>query len=237
MLRVIVIDDEPLARQGLRELLRDHPQIAVVGEAGRVEAALRLIEAEKPDALFLDIRMPGQTGFDLLKKLAPPPRVIFVTAYSQHAVEAFEVQAVDYLLKPVMPDRLAVAIRRLTGADEDYAAEDRICLRTPERTVIAKWDAIPLLMAEGDFTRVFVINERPLLICQTLGSYERQLPAPPFIRLDRSHLINASTILKWEPLSRDEGRLFLKGLAEPLIVGRAAQSRLRDQLSTRKREV
>jgi len=237
VVRVMLVDDEPLARQGMRQLLADHPEVAVVGEAGQVNEALRLIEREKPDALFLDIRMPGQTGFDLLKQLPRPPRVVFVTAYSQHAVEAFEVEAVDYLLKPVLPERLALAIRRLRGGEEPFAAEDRICLRTPERTVVARWEAVPLLKAEGDFTRVWVVDERPLLICQTLGSFERQLPTPPFARLDRSHLVNVGAIVKWESLSRDEGRLYCRGLSGAVAVGRAAQGRLRELLQVRKREV
>lgn len=230
MLRVMLVDDEPLARQGMRQLLAGHADVAVVAEADGVNAALRSIQKEKPDALFLDIRMPGKTGFDLLRKLPNPPKVVFVTAYSQHAVEAFEVDAVDYLLKPVMPDRLALAIRRLRGGESAYEMEDRICLRTPERTVIAKWEAIPLLKAEGDFTRVFVRDERPILICQTLGSYEKILPAPPFLRLDRSLIVNLKLVLKVESPSRDEGRIFFRGLEEPIIVGRSAQSRLREKL-------
>ncbi|MEO8205030.1 MAG: response regulator transcription factor [Chthoniobacterales bacterium] len=236
MLRVMIVDDEPLARQGLRQLLGVHPEVSVVAEAAKVSDAKLLIEREKPEALFLDIRMPGLSGFDLLKSLHEPPKVVFVTAYSQHAVEAFEVNAVDYLLKPVMPERLAAAIRRLRGGDDPYSEEDRICLRTPERTVIAKMEGIPLLQAEDDFTRVFVLNEQPLLIGQTLSSFERQLPAPPFLRLDRSHLVNVSAIQKWETLSRDEGRLHLNGLPTPLPLGRAAQARLRQQFNSGKRE-
>ena len=153
------------------------PGLEIVAEARNGQEAVDLTREHAPDVVFLDIRMPHGNGFDLLKKLPAAPPVVFVTAHSEYAVQAFEVQAVDYLLKPVRPARLAEAVARLQsalgqgGEEPAYGEEDRICLRTPERTLVTRADDIILLHAEGDFTRVTVEEEHPLLICQTLGIF------------------------------------------------------------------
>lgn len=233
MLRVVLVDDEKLARQGMRQLLANHPEVTVVGEASRVPAAHELIQNEKPDAVFLDIQMPGATGFDLLSDLENPPKIVFVTAYSEHAVRAFEVQAVDYLLKPVHPERLAAAVDRLgaiCGAKEEttrYNRNDRMCLRTPQRTVITAMDDVIALEADGDFTRFYLSDQSTLLICRTLSSCESTLPDPPFVRLSRSLMINLERLSGVEQISRDEARLSLRGLASQFVVGRRALTRLK----------
>ena len=116
MLRVVLCDDERLALQRLRQLLSPHSEFQIVGEANSKEAALRIIRKEKPDALFLDVQMPGATGFDLLKALHPPPKTVMVTAYAKYATQAFDIEAVDYLIKPVSPQRFAQALHRLQTA-------------------------------------------------------------------------------------------------------------------------
>lgn len=234
MLQVILIDDEPLARQGMRQLLSRHPEIEIVNEADDLKSARRAIEESRPDAIFLDIQMPGGDGFELLRGLENPPKVIFVTAYSEHAVRAFEVQAVDYLLKPVAPARLDAAIRRLQAYGDDsmesYHKEDRLCLRTPERTVVAALSAIAALEAERDYTRIFIADEAPLLIWQSLGSYEKTLPDPPFARLDRSLMVNLDRIARADHVSRDKTRLSLRDVAQTFVLGRTAQARLNARL-------
>jgi len=236
MFRVVLVDDEPLAIQGLRQLLASHTDLSVVGEADCAQRASELIRREEPDAVFLDIRMPGASGFDLLRRLSKTPKVIFVTAHSEHAVQAFDVHGVDYLLKPVSPERFAVAISRLRSAfaleegNHEYLRNDRICLHTPERTIVAALTDVAAIEAEGDFARVFVIGQPPLLICRSLRSYEEALPSPPFIRLDRSLMVNADRIASTEHLSRDEARLHLRGIDRTFALGRTAQSRLKEQL-------
>ncbi len=234
MLRLMLVDDEPLARQGLKELIAEHKEVAVVGEAACVSEALANIPRHKPDALILDIRMPEATGFDLLKNLTPSLPVIFVTAHSEYAVRAFDVQAVDYLLKPVRPARLAQALERLRGIlhslDHDetpYAMADRICLRTPERTIVAPLADVIALQAEKDFTRVSVAENPPLLICQSIGTYERNLPKPPFLRLDRSTILNLSRIHSVEISPTRGAHVTLNGLPSPIALGRSALRRLR----------
>lgn len=233
MLRVILVDDERLARQGMRQLLASHPEIQVVGEASRVSAATDIILAEKPDGVFLDIQMPGATGFELLNTLENAPKVIFVTAHFEHAVRAFEVQAVDYLLKPVHPERLAEAVRRLNAACRSqaetiqYTRNDRICLRTPQRTILTALDDIIALEADGDFTRFHLADQSTLLICSTLGSYEKTLPSPPFVRISRSLTLNLERLTAVEQVSRDEAKLTLRGLSHAFVVGRRALARLK----------
>lgn len=233
MLRVILVDDEKLARQGLRQLLAAHAdEIEVIGEAGRALHAADLIRDHRPDAVFLDIRMPGMDGFELLSQVEAP-KVVFVTAYSEHAVRAFDVHAVDYLLKPVHPHRLAQAVRRLTeicAQQEDtasYQRGDRICLRTPERTVVASLGEIAALQAEGDFTRIFIADQAPLLICRSLGSYEKILPAPPFVRLSRSLIVNLERLTSATHPGREEVTLHFHGTPETFTLGRRPAARLR----------
>lgn len=239
MLRVAIVDDEPLARQGLRELLAAHPALEIVGEADDRKSALALLQREKPDAVFLDIQLPGADGFEILSAIDPAPKVIFVTAHARHAVRAFEVQALDYLLKPVRPERFADAVRRLElahGVGDDvaepagYGAADRICLRTPQRTVVAAVSTLCALEADGDFTRVFVPDAPSVLICQTLSSFEKTLPSPPFIRLDRSLMVNLDQIARLERKSRDDATLVMKGISTAFPLGRTSQSRLREHL-------
>jgi len=237
MLRIALIDDERLARQGLRQLLEVHPNLQLIGEADSKEAGLELLLHEKPDAIFLDIRMPGATGFDLLREIETPPKVILVTAHAAHAIQAFDIEAVDYLLKPVGASRFAQAVRRLANAcacpvedsaSHSFSRDDSLCLRTPQRTDVIPLSNILALKADGDFTRFFIKNSRPIMICHPLGYYEKQLPSPPFFRLDRSHIINSSQTIQWDRKSRDEALLMLDGLVEPLVLGRTAQFRLRE---------
>ena len=236
MLRVMLIDDEALARQGLRAELQQLPEVEVCGEAESIEEAVEIIPLVRPQALFLDIRMPHGDGFDLLPRLPAPLPVVFVTAHSEFAAQAFEVQAVDYLLKPVRPPRLAEAVARLQSAlghgseAPAYGEEDRICLRTPERTLVTRAEDIVLLQAEGDFTRVTVEEEHPLLICQTLGIFERTLPSPPLVRLDRSLMINIERVETIEVSPTRGARVTLRGLEPPVELGRTALRRLREAI-------
>jgi two-component system LytT family response regulator len=232
----MLIDDEALARQGLRAELQQLPEVEVCGEAESIEEAVEIIPLVRPQALFLDIRMPHGDGFALLPRLPAPLPVVFVTAHSEFAAQAFEVQAVDYLLKPVRPARLAEAVARLQsalgrgGEEPAYGEEDRICLRTPERTLVTKADEIVLLQAEGDFTRVTVEQEHPLLICQTLGIFERTLPSPPLVRLDRSLMINIERVETIEVSPTRGARVTLRGLEPPVELGRTALRRLREAI-------
>ncbi|MGC1482015.1 MAG: LytTR family DNA-binding domain-containing protein [Chthoniobacterales bacterium] len=237
MLRVGVVDDERLARQALRRALSQIGGVEIVGEADGLKSALELIERERPVGIFLDVQMPLGDGFELAREIAAGSRVVFVTAHAEHAVRAFEIDAVDYLLKPVRVSRLEAAVNRLRavcetadGGEECYAAGDRICLRTPGRTLVTGVSKLVALEADGDFTRVFVAGEKPVLICRSLGNYEGVLPKEIFVRIDRSRIVNRALVRRWRRVSRDEGLLWLEGREDPLRLGRAAQGRLREAL-------
>lgn len=210
-MKALIIDDEPLARQEIRTLLAAHPQIEICGEAANPKQAARMIEELEPDVLFLDIAMPGGTGFDLLATLPPPhPQVIFTTAYGEHAIRAFEVNALDYLTKPVHPQRLAAAIDRLRPtitepppsptpeSVEPWRDDDRIFLREGEACWFVPVRQIHLLTAEGNYTRLHFGTNRPVLY-RTLSTFESRLPTRRFFRANRSQMVNLEFIAGVEP--------------------------------------
>ena len=233
-MRVLIVDDEPLARSAMRRLLAAHPTVEIVGEAESTAEALSAIERLQPQLVFLDIELGGGDGFDLLAALERPPIVVFVTAYAEHAVEAFAVDAVDYLLKPVAPERLAESLarveRQLAQASPPSGPEV-IELRTPKRTVLAQPAEIVALRADGDFTRVHVAELTEVLSWVTYAHYESLLPSPPFLRLGRSLIINRDRLRNIETPSRSSARVTLQGMADPLVLGRTAAARLREALA------
>lgn len=215
-IRAFIADDERLAREELRTLLADFPQIEITGEAANATEALARVPPLKPDLLFLDIEMPGCNGFQLLEKLPPPlPHVIFTTAYDKFAVDAFEINALDYLLKPVHPERLALALARVPPGEtvagtprEDEASHeppdaplretDNVFVRDGDRCWFIPVRSIHLLEAEGNHTRVHFQNCRPLLY-RALVALEARLPGTLFVRANRSQMVNTSFIQSVEP--------------------------------------
>ncbi|HEY5758171.1 MAG TPA: response regulator [Steroidobacter sp.] len=199
-MKSLIIDDEPLARRELRRLLADFPWIDIVGEAGDVTEAVARIETLAPDLLFLDIQMPGGSGFDLLSRLDHVPRVIFTTAYDHHAVRAFEVNALDYLLKPIEPQRLAAALTRARSSPEDRPVDvqpndilERLFVRDGERCWFVPLREVSMLLAEGNYVRLFWGAERPLL-GRPLHSLEQRLDPKRFFRANRKQIINVDFI-------------------------------------------
>jgi two-component system LytT family response regulator len=231
--RVVIVDDEPLACQAMRRLLANHPEVEIAGEALSLAEAETVIRQTEPDLVFLDIELgSGGDGFALLTALRRPPLVVFVTAYAEHAVEAFAVAAVDYLLKPVEPERLIESLKRARHRLDRPAAGGAgvIALKTPKQTVLVAPADIAALRADGDFTHVLIADQPMVMIWRTLGHFEALLPSPPFLRLGRSLIINRERVRKVESPSRDEVRLTLEGVAEPLPLGRTAAARLREAL-------
>ena len=235
MLRALIADDEPLARRAMRRLLAARPQIEIVGETESVTDTLTMIDRLRPDLIFLDIRLNGGDGFGLLAALETAPMVIFVTAYAEYAVDAFGVDAVDYLLKPVDPERLDEAIKRVVRlmAPSENAAGERLELRSSGRVVLTTPPDIAAVVAEGDFSRFFIAEQPTILVLGTLGQFEAILPSPPLHRLGRSIIVNLDRLQRVEARSRDEVRLALRGVPDPLTIGRVAASRLRQLISTR----
>jgi two-component system LytT family response regulator len=198
----MIIDDEPPARREIRRLLNEFGWIEVVGEAGNVDQAEELVASLTPELLFLDIQMPGGTGFDLLSRLEDLPQVIFTTAYDEHAVRAFEVDALDYLLKPIDPSRLAEALSRAKAAQaartpQPGAVLEQIFVRDGERCWFVPLREVRLLSSEGNYVRLSWGRERPLL-GRALAALEQRLDANRFFRVNRRQIINLEFIERVE---------------------------------------
>lgn len=239
MPRVILIDDEPAARRGMMRLLQAHADVQVLGEAEGVPAARELLRSVTPDAVFLDVEMPQGSGFELIQSLDPATKVIFVTAHAEHAPLAFEVEALDYLLKPVRAERLAQTLDRLRRvyrekqqgqglpAEPHLGMRDHVCLNANGRTLIVPVGQIAALRADGDFTWFMLEGQASVMMSYNLGHYEAMLPAPPFARVSRSLLINLKRVESVTPQSRDESLLKLCGIEESITLRRVAAARLK----------
>lgn len=203
-MKSLIIDDEPLARRELRRLLAEFPWIEIVGEAADVDEAATRVEALAPELLFLDIQMPGGSGFDLLARLDHVPRVIFTTAYDHHAVRAFEVNALDYLLKPIEPQRLAAALTKARSMPENREVDvrpndilERLFVRDGVRCWFVPLREVCMLMAEGNYVRLFWGKERPLL-GRPLHGLEQRLDPKRFFRANRKQIVNVDFITSVE---------------------------------------
>jgi two-component system LytT family response regulator len=242
-LRALLVDDEPPARDLLRRLLAPHAErIAIVGEARSVVDATEKCAQLRPDLVFLDVQMPRDDGFALLPRLAPPlPAVIFVTAYDTFAVRAFEVNAVDYLLKPVAPERLARALQRVraqpdsqpsTLSSQLLAPTDTVFLRSDTTLRTAVVNAITHIEAEENYTRVHLADAPAVLIRRSMSEWEKLLPAELFVRVERSLLINRAAVRQLDRVSRDLAHAHLAGRTAPLILARRASQRLHAVLTS-----
>jgi DNA-binding LytR/AlgR family response regulator len=236
-LEVLVVDDEQPALEDLAYLLRQHPRISTVVTASDATEALRQLRDGAFAAVFLDIRMPGLDGLELarvLSRFARPPEIVFVTAFEQHAVEAFELQAVDYLLKPVRPERLSDAIRRLGNAgrrgDEDADAEelDRIAVETGGRTRMVERDSIRFVEASGDYVRLHT-DDGAHLVRMPISALEDAWRDVGFVRVHRRYLIAIRYVT--ELRTRSGGGYDLVVAGEELPVSRRHARELRDRLS------
>jgi two-component system LytT family response regulator len=245
MPRVLLIDDEPPACDILRALLGETPDIAVVGEAGTLATARTLLGTSDYDLVFLDIQLRGGTGFDLVPLVRPGARIIFVTAYDQHALRAFEVNALDYLLKPIAPERLAAALARLSTGSPLSTSNPQLSTPTPPLTpddrVLLKLGAgnerfvrladIRCITSEENYSAVHVgAPAERLLVRRTLQSWEDQLPASHFVRVHRQAIVNPAHARGLTRITEDVSHLTLEGLAEPVAVSQRYLPALRARL-------
>jgi len=223
-MKALIVDDERLARLELRRLLEKHPEIEIAGEARDSEDALTQIARCKPDLLFLDIQMPGATGFDLLEKLDRAPLVIFTTAYDEYALRAFDVNALDYLLKPVAPDRLAAALAKVAASKPQPAlgGDQRIFVKDGERCWFVVLKDVVLLESEGNYTRLHFGTHRPLVL-RSLNYLEDRLDPALFFRAGRRHILNLKFIESMDPAVNGGFQVRLKGGLEVEMSRRQAQ--------------
>jgi two-component system LytT family response regulator len=235
----LIIDDEPPARIVLRTLLAAHPNVQVVGEAGTMGAARELLARTDYTLVFLDIQLRGGSGFDLVPLVRAGAAIVFVTAHDEHALRAFDINAVDYLLKPVKPERLAASLVRL-GADRATEAgglpakrlrfDDTIYVRTDGGARFLPLAAIAVLHSCENYCELHLVSGEMLLVRQTLKAWEDALPTPPFARAHRQAIINLNHLTRIEEDGADAPLLHLTGLRAPLRASRREWSELRTHL-------
>ena len=230
----VLVDDERLARRELRTLLEEAhaEQVHVVGEAGSVAEAARLVQATDADVVFLDIQLAGETGMDLLPLLGVDVDVVFVTAYDDYTLRAFEVNALDYLLKPVAPERLATTVSRLSVAQppapvrETIGYDDRLFLRLGQERAFVRVRDMVAIEADGDGSLLWLaphFARKPT--AKSLREWEQRLPERQFVRIHRSTIVNLEYVERLEPWSHASQRVYLRGVPEPLVLSRRVGAR------------
>jgi two-component system, LytTR family, response regulator len=236
-MRTIIVDDERLARQELKSLLAEYKEIEIIAECSNAEEAKQKINELKPDLVFMDIQMPGKTGLELLEEISSLPEVVFVTAYDEYAIKAFEINALDYLLKPVQPERLGETIKKLfhkenTEKKENnsiLADDDHVFLKDGEKCWFVKLSDLRLFESEGNYVRVLFNTSKPLIL-RSLNNLETRLPAKSFFRASRKHIVNLKyieTIENWF-----NGGLMVKlKTGEQIEISRRQAVKLKDLMS------
>lgn len=246
MIKAILIDDERLARNELKKLLSEFPEIEVIAEAANADEGIERIDTLNPDLVFLDIQMPGKSGFDMLAELDRAPHVIFTTAYDEYALKAFEVNALDYLLKPVEPKRLADAIQKLHLQEEKEVYHNnnhnstlnnrtmlvddaQVFVKDGERCWFVKLNEIRLFESVGNYAKVYFGNNKPLIL-KSLNALEERLDEKTFFRANRKHIVNLRMIEKIEPYFNGGLILDLKG-GEKIEVSRRQTVKFKEMMS------
>jgi DNA-binding LytR/AlgR family response regulator len=231
--RALLVDDEAPARAELRYLLGQHKQVQVVGEAAGAAEALALAKAVHYDVVFLDIEMPGLKGVEaarLVREQPRPPAVVFVTAHPEYAVDAFAVEAFDYLLKPVDPERLARVVERLLERPAEGEPVHKVPVVAGGRTELIDYEAIHYVQADGDYSRVHTYD-RSYLCTTSLGELEETLPGNRFARIHRSYLVNLAKVAAVKRAGSDRIRLALDDAERTeLDVARRQSRQLRERL-------
>ncbi len=238
----IIIDDERLARNELKKLLEQHPEIQIIDEASGVDEGVEKIELARPDLIFLDIQLPGKTGFDLLGELEKAPKVIFTTAFDEFALKAFEVNALDYLLKPIDPNRLSDAIQKLQtelaleqasllgGSVRGPLTEaDQVFVKDGEKCWFVKLAEIRLFESVGNYAKVYFSTHKPLIL-KSLNALEDRLDEHVFFRANRKHIINLHWIEKIEPYFNGGLLVELKG-GEKIEISRRQTVKFKEMMS------
>jgi two-component system LytT family response regulator len=243
-MRAIVIDDERLARKELITLLNQLETVEVVGEAVNVEDAKEKIDQLSPDVIFLDIQMPEKTGFDLLEELDNVPHVIFTTAYDEYALKAFQVNALDYLLKPIEPKRLEEAIQKLSGKFESQSKreeeptsssnkkltlDDQVFVKDGDRCWFVRLSNVRLFESDGNYIKVYFDNFKPM-IHKSLNALDERLDEKSFFRASRKHIINLGWVEAIEPWFNGGLVVTLRG-GDRIEVSRRQAARFKEMMS------
>jgi two-component system LytT family response regulator len=236
--KAIIVDDEQLARKAILSLIREYPAIQVVGEAGDAKQAEGLIAIHQPDLLFLDIQMPGKSGFDLLSEVSFQGKVIFITAYDAYALRAFEINALDYLMKPISPERFKIAVDRLMEEEEeqsptlnhDLRYDDRLFLLMGKHMIFLKISSIVFIQAEGDYTQITTSEGKKGLILKSMKEWSERLPESHFCRIHRSYIVNLDYVEKIEKEHNYDFSVSLKNSDRVLVMSRRYARLLKEKM-------
>jgi len=234
-MRALIVDDERLARNELLRLLEKFPEIEVVGEAANGNEAVEKIEDLSPDLVFLDIQMPGMNGFEVLEHLHVVPNVIFITAYDEYALKAFEVNALDYVLKPIELNRLEKAIGKVlletkeTIKEDKLSLESQIFIKDGEKCWFVKLEKVRMFESEGNYVRLYFEESRPMIL-KSLNNLEKRLSEQEFFRISRKYIINLNWVEKVEAWFNGGLRVTLKS-GEKLEISRRQTSRFKELMA------
>lgn len=240
-MKALIIDDERLARKELIKLLDEYKEIEVIGEAVNADDGIEKIKELKPELIFLDVQMPGKTGFEMLEELETVPNVIFTTAHDEFALQAFDVNALDYLLKPVQPDRLTESINKLakeeakaaqeesTGTEKRLGGDDQVFVKDGDRCWFVRLSDIRLFESDGNYIKVYFSNFKPM-IHKSLNALDEKLDERNFFRASRKHIINLSWVETIETWFNGGLLVQLKG-GEKVEVSRRQAARFKEKMS------
>ncbi len=237
-IKALIVDDEELARSDLHSLLSKIPFVEVVGEANSIKTAIEAIEKFNPSVIFLDIQFPRETGFDLLEKIDTKAKIIFVTAFDKYAIRAFEVNALDYLIKPVDPERLAITLERLVNEKDsiekkqpDFNYSDSIFIEHGNNFYFVKINSIIMISAEGAYTKIITSKGVNAIAHKSMKEWESRLPQNTFIRIHRSTIINIDFIEKIDKWFNYSFRVTLKNIEKPLSISRRYIAAIRERMT------
>jgi two-component system, LytTR family, response regulator len=239
-MKALIVDDERLARKELMKLLEEHPSIEVIGEAMNAEEATQMVNDLNPDLLFLDIQMPGKTGFQLLEELDSVPFVVFTTAYDEFALKAFEVNALDYLLKPIQAERLSETVSKILekeksrssavrSADKKLGLNDQVFVKDGDRCWFVSLNNVRMFESDGNYIKVYFDNNRPM-IHKSLNALDEKLDERAFFRASRKHIVNLSWVESIEQWFNGGLMVKLKG-GDKVEVSRRQAAKFKDMMS------
>lgn len=236
-MKAIIVDDERLARKELTSLLENHPEIEIIDEAANADEAVEKIDKQHPDVIFLDIQMPGKTGFELLESLERVPQVVFTTAYDEFALKAFDFNALDYLLKPVQADRLSESINKIksnlperkNGKDKKLSSEDQVFVKDGDKCWFVKLEDVRLFESDGNYIKVYFDKFKPM-IHKSLNALDERLDDRSFFRASRKHIINLGWVESIDTWFNGGLLVQLKG-GEKIEVSRRQSARFREMMS------
>lgn len=241
MLKVLIVDDERLARAEIRKMLEKMPNLNIVGESSHADEAIQMVEELQPDLVFLDIQMPGKTGFELLEELTFTPEIIFVTAYDEFAIKAFEVNAFDYILKPIEESRLVESVKRAEtklearkeeekiSSDNTLGLKDQVFVKDGDNCWFVTLEDVSYFESIGNYVRIFFNGNKPLIL-RSLNSLEKRLDQKVFFRASRKNIINLRWVEKVESWYNGGLLVELKGGAK-IEISRRQSAKLKEMMS------